>query len=85
MSGSNPMPEFHFFKYLQNDYKIEGQKVKYHIEGCNKYGLPKLKFTEPVDPKVFYHYMPGTTVAHIFIIQIMTRKEQYVVRILKVI
>ena len=45
--------------FNENGILIEGQKVKYQIEGCNKYGLPKLKFSEPVEPKVFYHYMPG--------------------------
>ena len=38
---------------------IRSQKVSYRIEGCDVRGLLKLKFSEPLEPKVFYHYLPA--------------------------
>ena len=38
---------------------IRGQKVRYRIEGCDVNGLLKLEFSGPLEPKVFYQYLPG--------------------------
>jgi hypothetical protein len=43
----------------ENALLISGQKVNYHISGCNVNGLPKLEFSEPVKPDIHYHYLPG--------------------------
>ena len=43
----------------KNGLLIRGQKVSYRIEGCDVRGLLKLKFSEPLEPKVFYHYLPA--------------------------
>ena len=43
----------------KNGLLIRGQKVSYRIEGCDVRGLLKLKFSEPSEPKVFYHYLPA--------------------------
>ena len=42
-----------------NALLISGQKVNYHISGCNVNGLPRLEFSEPVKPDIHYHYLPG--------------------------
>ena len=43
----------------ENALLISGQKVNYHISGCDVNGLPKLEFSEPVKPDIHYHYLPG--------------------------
>ena len=43
----------------ENTLLINGQKVNYHISGCDVNGLPKLEFSEPVKPDIHYHYLPG--------------------------
>jgi len=43
----------------ENALLISGQKVNYHISGCNVNGLPRLEFSEPVKPDIHYHYLPG--------------------------
>ena len=43
----------------ENALLINGQKVKYHLNGCDINGLPKLEFSKPVNPDIYYHYLPG--------------------------
>ena len=38
----------------------KGQKVKYQLDGCHDNGLIRLKFSEPVQPNIYYHYNPST-------------------------
>ena len=44
----------------ENGMLESGQKVSFEKSGCTEHGLPILKFSDPIDPKIHYHFKsPG--------------------------
>ena len=42
----------------ENQLLKDGQKVNFDLNECNENGMLTLKFSDPVEPEVIYHYQP---------------------------
>ena len=45
--------------FNENGMLESGQKVSFEKSGCTEHGLPTLKFSDPFDPKIRYHFKPA--------------------------